>query len=253
MKTTKSLNLLDQKQVLDLIQPQGTADWKCNSFTSFRDQILDENSPFPCYFAVEAEKKGLARYIFIDSPYDKNELERLSDGLYQYIRVYQKIAKRTTLVIFFKPSSNDLKAEDYKHQFWYVLQYLTDHDPEPWPSDIPQNPEDPRWEFCFGGEPIFVVARAPFYSSRRSRYTPHALEITMQPRGTLDDITGDTMKGKQVRRVIRERLEQYDLIPPHPDLGDYGSEQTREWMQYILPDNNEESVVRCPFTGKKVD
>jgi len=236
-----------------LIEHHGKEDWRSKSYDKFQENILDESSPFPCYFAVEAEKKGLARYIFIDSPYDNHELDRLRNGLYQYIGNYRSIGKRTTLVTFFKPSSHNLQAEDYKNQFWHVLQYLADHDPVSWPSDIPQNPEDPKWEFCFAGEPIFVVARAPFYSARKSRYTPYALEITMQPRGTLDDITGDTKKGQQVRRVIRERLKQYDLIPPHPDIGDYGTEQTREWMQYVLPDTNEESVVRCPFTRKKGD
>ena len=44
-------------------------------------------------------------------------------------------------------------------------------------------------------------------------------EITLQPRGTLDDITGDTKQGKQVRKVIRKRLLAYDDIPMHPDIG----------------------------------
>jgi len=37
----------------------------------------------------------------------------------------------------------------------------------------------------------------------------------------------------------------------HPDIGDYGAENSHEWKQYILPETNEESVMRCPITGVK--
>ncbi|PEN12698.1 hypothetical protein CN630_33370, partial [Bacillus wiedmannii] len=91
----------------------------------------------------------------------------------------------------------------------------------------------------------------PIYAERQSRYTENGLEITLQPRGTLDDITGNTKQGKQVRKVIRKRLLAYDNISMHPDIGDYGAENSHEWKQYILPETNEESVMRCPITGVK--
>ena len=99
------------------------------------------------------------------------------------------------MVIFFKPSENELQAEEYKKRFWNVVKFLNENDPEPWPPNVPEDPNHPEWEFCFGGEPIFLVCRAPFYSDRKSRFTSHGLEITMEPRGTLDDITADTKKG----------------------------------------------------------
>ena len=94
---------------------------------------------------------------------------------------------------------------------------------------------------------MFIVGRAPFYTDRKSRYTSYGLEMTIQPRRTLDDISGDTMEGKRARSVIRDRLKDYDDTAPHPDIGDYSDPETREWEQYLLPTSNEESLDEFPF------
>lgn len=250
IQSTKSY-LYDQKRILKEQSIDFLEDWKIQSFNNFHTSIMDNSKPFPCYFAVDSEKHGWSRYLFADSAYDERELMKLRDGIYEYIKTYQQIAKRTTLVIFFKPSDKQLMAEEYKKQFWNVLQFLIKHDPEPWNPKIPADPYHAKWEFCFAGEPIFVVCRAPIYAERKSRYTDTGLEITLQPRGTLDDITGDTKQGKQVRKVIRKRLLAYDDISIHPDIGDYGTKDSYEWRQYMLPETNDESVVRCPITGEK--
>lgn len=94
---------------------------------------------------------------------------------------------------------------------------------------------------------MFVVGRAPFYDRRRSRYTPYGLEITVQPRGTLDDLTVDTEAGKQARRVIRDRMTDYDDVSLHPHIGNFGDPESREWKQYLLPKHNSESIEMCPL------
>ncbi|WP_420897774.1 YqcI/YcgG family protein [Halalkalibacterium halodurans] len=242
--------LLDQEKLADCIGNGELEEWMVRTYYDFRRSLLDVTEPYPCYFAVEAEKNGLIRYIFAESAYDEKELHRVKNAVYEYIKSYRSIGKRTTLVLFFKPIEGGV-SEDYKKQFWNVINFLNVNDPSVWPPDIPNDPNDPKWEFCFAGEPIFLVCREPFYNDRKSRYTPYGLEITMQPRGTLDDITGDTAKGRKVREVIRERLKKYDKIASHPDIGDYGDPDSREWKQYVLPETNEESVMRCPITGRK--
>jgi len=245
--------LFTKDEIQNDIKNNLLSQWKIKSYNDFRENILDDNRPFPCYFAVEAEKRGHSRYIFSESAYNEDELLKVRDGIYEYIKTYRTISKRTTLVIFFKPSESALPSEAYKEQFWHVLNFLRENDPEPWVESIPEDPYNSKWEFCFGGEPIFVVSRMPIYNARKSRYTNGGLEITLQPRGTLDDITGDTKKGQQVRKVIRERLEAYDDVEIHPDIGDYGVEGAYEWKQYVLPERNEESVMRCPITGAKLN
>ena len=50
--------------------------------------------------------------------------------------------------------------------------------------------------------------------------------------------------------MIRKRLLAYDDIPMHPDIG-LRNKRNLEWKQYMLPETNEESVMRCPITGLK--
>ncbi|MFB9809336.1 YqcI/YcgG family protein [Haladaptatus pallidirubidus] len=214
-------------------------------YIEFRKTMRDTH--YPCHFAVNAERNDSARYLFAGDVRDRDALFKVREGLRQYLERYQSIAKRTTLVIFFKPPPGDQSEQEYRSQFWGVLEFLNAQDPEPWPSDIPANPNDSEWEFCFSGEPMFIVGRAPFYTERKSRYTRYGLEITIQPRGTLDDISGDTMKGQHARSLIRDRLKDYDDIAPHPDIGDYGDPNTREWKQYLPPTSNEESLNEFPF------
>ncbi|AFO57096.1 MULTISPECIES: YqcI/YcgG family protein [unclassified Natrinema] len=242
----KTDKIYTKEEIEMRIKERKLKEWKKACYEGFRDSLVNGDS-YPCHFGSKAQRQGNARYLFVESMSNDNDLMKLRDGLHEYINMYEEIAKRTTLAIFFKPQQKKLNGSGYRNCFWDLLEFLNKHDPEPWPDEIPVDPDDPKWEFCFGGEPMFLVARAPCYERRLSRYAPHGLEITVQPRGTLNDITGDTEKGKKAREIIRAGLQEYDEIPPHPDIGDYGNSNTREWKQYFLPDTNDESIHEFPF------
>ncbi|WP_129113714.1 YqcI/YcgG family protein [Halegenticoccus tardaugens] len=237
--------LFDQSEIQDAIEAGELTTWKKKRYIKFRETM--RGTHYPCHFAVNAERNDIARYLFVGDVHDRDALFKVREGLRQYLERYQSIAERTTLVIFFKPPNNDQSEREYRDQFWRVLEFLNERDPEPWPSDIPEDPNDPEWEFCFCGESMFIVGRAPFYTDRKSRYTPYGLEITIQPRRVLDDVSGDTIEGQHARSVIRDRLKGYDDVAPHPDIGDYGDPNTREWKQYLLPNSNDESMNEFPF------
>lgn len=237
--------LFDQSEVRDAIETGELLTWKKKRYIEFRETM--RSTRYPCHFAVNAERNDTARYLFIGDVRDRDALFKVREGLRQYLDQYQSIAERTTLVIFFKPPNEDQSEQKYRDQFWRVLEFLNERDPEPWPSDIPEDPNDPEWEFCFSGESMFIVGRAPFYTDRKSRYTQYGLEITVQPRRILDDVSGDTMEGQHARSVIRDRLKDYDDVTPHPDIGDYGDTNTREWEQYLLPTSNKNSLEEFPF------
>ena len=237
--------LFGRSELQDAIEAGELAAWKKNRYTAFRERM--QETRYPCHFAVNAERNDTARYLFVGRPRDRDALFKLKEGLQQYLERYQSIAERTTLVVFFNPPDGDQSEHEYRDHFWGVLEFLNEQDPKPWPSDVPEDPDDPEWEFCFCGESMFIVGRAPFYTDRKSRYTPHGLELTIQPRGVLDDISGDTIEGQRVRSIIRDRLTEYDDVSPHPDIGDYGEPNTREWKQYLLPTSNDESVNEFPF------
>lgn len=131
--------------------------------------------------------------------------------------------------------------------FWAILQALHDVDPEPWAEDTPRDPADPQWEYSFAGVPMFVFAGAPSYQRRASRNFGHSMVLLFQPRNVFTGIEGGTPAGIAARRQIRDRLAQWDTVPPHPDMGDYGDESNHEWRQYFLADDQSRVVEQCPL------
>jgi hypothetical protein len=71
--------------------------------------------------------------------------------------------------------------------------------------------------------------------------------VTVQPRWVFDGLSADTDRGERVRRTIRARLESYDTVPPHPDIGPYGDDDSREWHQYFLPKVGDDRRAAFPF------
>ena len=234
----------------DAIERGELTDWKETRYETFHGTMTDEDAPYPCYFAVEAEEDGLFRYVFSGNPVENEAREQLATALETYLNSYDSIGDISSLVVLFEPPADEQPPETYKNQFWNLLEYLGEHDPEPWPETVPTDPDHPKWRYCFAGEPMFLVARAPFYRARRSRYTPHGLEITIQPAGVFEGLSGMSDEGQRARSTIRDRLAGYDEIPRHPDSGDYSDPRKREWKQYMLPETNEESVARGPLSER---
>ncbi len=239
--------LLDQGTLHDRL---GEAPgWLQDHYRTFRESMLDEHegSPFPCYFGIEVERRGELLYAACESTTDPVALLRLRDVLLEYLDTYRDHAERAPLAVFFHPLAADATERDFHEALWHVLEFLHVHDPEPWPEDVPTDPDDPYWEFCFGGEPLFPTSRAPFYDERRSRYSPIGLEITFQPRAVFEGITADTEAGQQARAVIQSRMADYDGVCPHADLGDWGVEGDREWAQYLFREDDAQSPDECPL------
>ena len=96
---------------------------------------------------------------------------------------------------------------------------------------------------------MFPTGLAPFYATRRGRYCPVGLEITFQTRALFENVgvTADTDAGQQARDVIQGRLEEYDGVCPHADLGDWGVDGDREWTQYLLSGDDTLAPDECPI------
>ena len=243
-------SLLDRSTMEDRIAGSGTPDWVVRHFETFTAGLTGEHdgSPFPCHFGTNAVLRGDLLYTAVPSMTDPVALFGLRDVLLEYLDVYREHARLAPLVAFFAPPDEPFEESDWHEALWHVLQFLHVNDPEPWPADIPLDPDDARWEFCFGGEPTFPTCRAPFYDERLSRYSPVGLEITFQPRSLFDGLTHDTEAGRKAREVIQGRLATYDGVCPHADLGDWGVEGDREWRQYLFSDDESQFPDECPLT-----
>lgn len=215
--------------------------WKERRYRAFDRTMADDESEYPCFFAVDAHEAGDLRYLFAPRITTEPGRSAVADGLAEYLDAAPDIADVTALAVFFEPPTDpgELTVPAVRERVWRLLRSLHRNDPRPWPDGIPADPTDPEWEFCYAGEPMFVVARAPCYDRRRSRYTPHGIELTVQPRWVFEGIGGDTEAGQAARERIRSRLAAYDDVPLSPETGDYADPDSREWKQYVLPDGDE--------------
>src|SRR5207245_574273 len=128
------------------------------------------------------------------------------------------------------PAMRSLEA--HEAEFWRVLETLRDLDPAGWPEAVPADPADPRWKFCFAGEPIFVFGLCPAYRDRRSRGVADCLTVVFQSEMVFTGIGGATPAGRAAKRRIRALLREYDAVGPHPALGDAERSSVHKWRQY---------------------
>ena len=242
--------LRPQSAVAERVASGAAPDWVAAHWRSFSDALTGthEGAPFPCFFGAESVANGDPLYTAVPSVTDPAALLSLGETLVEYLDTWEDHSQRASLVAFFRPSDRLQTERGYHETLWHLLQFLHVNDPEPWPEEIPTDPMDPYWEFCFAGEPIFPTCRAPFYDDRRSRYCPVGFEITFQPRALFEgmNVTGDTERGQRVRETIRDRAEAYDGVCPHADLGDWGDDH--EWRQYLLAADDDAAPDEPPIT-----
>ncbi|HVS29389.1 MAG TPA: YqcI/YcgG family protein [Solirubrobacteraceae bacterium] len=221
--------------------------WGLDCYRDLSRTLQSTDPAFPCTFAVGALARQHLRYYFAESPLEAASLSGVRDALLEYMGNFREIGGRyTSLVIFFRPESDPLPLDEYRRRFWNVLQYLHDRDPKPWPEGIPRTPDHPRWQFCCGGEDIFVVCNNPAHSGRLSRKSD-GMTIFLQPMWTFEHLLASEQRMLQACRPIRARLEEYDQMGRHPALGMLGETSNREWQHYFLPDTNTDSYGQCPL------
>jgi len=173
----------------------------------------------------------------------------LAPTLAAYLRAARGFGSNTSLVVF-TPPSPVRSLEGYRKRFWNLLRDLAAQDSQPWPATVPQRLDDPAWEFCFAGEPMFVVCNTPAHVLRQSRRSS-TLMMTFQPRWVFDSILGTPSAAKKAFGKVRRRLAAYDMLPPSPVLGQYGAKDVFEYQQYFIGDDNERP--KCPFASLRND
>lgn len=214
--------------------------WQGVVFSEFESTLTSKSRPFPCVFGVTGLKSDQLRYAFLDPL----EPETLAPVLEEYLGEARSLGRMTSLVVFARPGPVQ-SIESYRQKFWTILDDLERIDEAPRAEGVSRRLEDPSWEFCFAGEPIFVVCNSPAHVLRQSRRSTSFM-ITFQPRWVFEGITdSDDPAVQKALKTVRDRLKAFDAIEPSPTLGAYGDPENREYRQYFIDDSNQTPV--CPF------
>jgi FPC/CPF motif-containing protein YcgG len=216
-----------------------TYDHLCQVFTSSSEE-------FPCIYAIKALRNNTLRFAFLADSESAASIEAFGNALSEYVRACHSLRPHTAFLAFFAPDSEEMTLEEHHAEFWRVLQRLHALDPRPWPEQIPMDPTEPLWEFCFNGEPMFVLGSGPVHVTRRSRHSP-VRAISFQPRFMFDELIATPAVLAKARKVIRGRVLEMDGLPVHPMIQMYHEDGNREWRQYVVPEDNEPIEGSCPF------
>ena len=93
---------------------------------------------------------------------------------------------------------------------------------------------------------MFVVVNTDLHVNRLSRNFER-VAITFQPRFVFDDLKIGEPKADEARKVIRNRLVNYDRVPVAQNLGSFGDKSNHEWTQYYLDDGEHNPALdTCP-------
>lgn len=225
----------------DISHRYAQGSWQQILFSEFSANLQSRNRPFPCIFGVQGFKTDQLRYIFQEAL----DLDLISASLKEFIRDSRTFGPNTSLVIFTRPA--EIKPiETYREIFWKTLEGLAERDDESWPNHIPTRITDPKWEFCFSGEPIFVVCNTPAHLLRQSRRAS-CFMLTFQPRWVFDKILKTEESTRNAFSLVRNRIANYDFLSVSPTLGKYGHPDILEYEQYFLDDKNQPQKIHCPF------
>lgn len=223
---------------------QSLEDWQQNALNKFQKKMTDKEKPFPCIPATIGFAKNQLRYGFADEPGEPASIQQTASILKEYTKHSREFGSYTSLIIFYKQTEN-LSVEDYEQLFWDVLTGLSERDEVEWPNEIPKDPHDSLWEFCFHGEKHFMYCATPAHKSRQSRHFD-TMMLAITPRWVLQEFMKKGTFTSRIKNQIRKRLQKFDSIPIHPDLNSYGAENNFEWKQYFLRDDDS-AISKCPF------
>lgn len=215
--------------------------WLDASYETLRTHVMDPD--YPCFFGTMAEKRGEMFYGFVNGK-DISSLPATMQTFAELALLPQY--RKNNIAVFFEPDAAPLSHDTYHEHFWNVLQTLHNVDPDP-AADAQPEPSHEDWEFSFAGVEMFVVCACPSFSARHSRNLGPGMVLLFQPRSVFVDTITNKVIGREARNQVRKRLETWDDVPAHPDLGFYGDPGNLEWKQYFLSDENIAAADRCPF------
>ncbi|MBA1200996.1 YqcI/YcgG family protein [Pseudomonas capeferrum] len=220
--------------------------WTFATLERFR--ALLANPEFPCLFGRKAVAAKTCHIVFARAAHLASDIAR---GLGDYIRTIEPIPLKqrigSPLLVFLETRAGSTLAEQ-QAMAWSVMQEVHLHDPQPWPQQVPRDPDDTQWSFCYAGMPLFINMSFPGHVHMKSRNLGDAIAFVINPRESFDEVASATTEsGQRIRARIRERVREYNEGVMPESLGFFGQEDNFEWKQYQLQEAGSLKPSRCPF------
>ncbi|MCO7514525.1 YqcI/YcgG family protein [Pseudomonas guariconensis] len=225
---------------------QNQRHWAYETIERFRAILA--NPDFPCLFGRKAVAAGTCSIVFARAGQLAADIAR---GLAEYVRALEPVPLKqrigNPLLVFLETHAGSSLAQQ-QALAWSVLQELHEHDPLPWPEDIPKDPHDSGWSFCFAGMPLFINMNFPAHQQMKSRNLGEHIVFVINPRESFDEVASATSEsGQRIRARIRERVRHYNDGVMPDTLGFFGQADNFEWRQYQLQEPGSLNPPRCPF------
>lgn len=222
--------------------------WLVTAYQAFAARMAQEQPAYPCHFGVQGQLAGDNWFTALDEATPGWGIADLAGALHEFRRQAWLGPKRQSLLVFVGPPDPLPDLDRDTQRFWSILGELSTRDDVPWPAEYPVDTADPRWQWCFAGEPWFVFGCSPAYRARRSRHLDPCLTLVFQVRRVFEGLSGSSPAGKAAKRKVRQQLRGYDAVGVHPHLGDPMHSSVFKWRQYMLPDDDRIlGEADCPF------
>lgn len=202
---------------------------------------------FPCIYATKGYKENDLRFMFLASEdvSERRNVGLIARAILAYVPTSHDYGLNTSLVILTPNSDKNRSVDDYHKLFWAFLKSLRQLDPKPWPANISEDTDDPRWCFCFDGKPAFMAVLTPAHERRHSRYLPYFC-LVYQPRWIFELLLSTQQKREMALKTVRGLINKYDDPLTHsPDMSNFGDPGTTESRQYFILDENKTAF--CPY------
>ncbi len=229
---------------------QNTSHWTFKTIEHFRAILA--NPEFPCLFGRKAVGAKTCHIVFARAEHMADDMAR---GLTEYVRTIEPIPRKqrigTPLLVFIETVPGG-SLDEQQALAWKVLQGVHARDPQPWPQDVPGDPHDNQWSFCFAGMPLFINMNFPAHRLMKSRNLGDSMVFVINPRESFEEVaSAQTESGQRIRARIRERVSHYNDGVVPDSLGYFGEDDNFEWKQYQLQEQGSLNPSRCPFHAHK--